>query len=160
MSILYATQRKRWHLLQSAPAGSSSPSCHSDNPVQLACLIQQLRADCPGRFLSALQAVHTLEDVGDSELPALAGGEVLRTTKIINKEVRAASRVAKTGMERLRDALTTVSSVQHHHIHFFSMQPVGVVEMLMSSLPLHPYAASHTKLSSNITCAFTVHASA
>lgn len=87
--------------------------------MQLACLIQQLRADCPGRFLSALQAVHTLEDVGDSELPALAGGEVLRTTKIINKEVRAASRVAKTGMERLRDALTTVSSVhrQHHHTH-------------------------------------------
>ena len=94
-------------------------SCHSDNPVQLACLTQQVRANDPGTSLSALQAVHTLEDVGDSELPALAGGEVLRTIKIINKEVRAASRVAKTGMERLRDALTTVSSVhcQYNHIH-------------------------------------------
>ena len=57
--------------------------------------------------------MHTLEDVGDSELPALAGGEVLRTIKIINKEVRTASKVAKTGMERLRDALTTVSSEKH-----------------------------------------------
>lgn len=57
-----------------------------------------------------LQAVHTLEDVGDSELPALAGGEVLRTVKIINKEVRLASKVARTGMDRLREALTTVSS--------------------------------------------------
>lgn len=55
--------------------------------------------------------MHTLEDVGDSELPALAGGEVLRTVKIINKEVRLASKVAKTGMDRLREALTTVSSI-------------------------------------------------
>ena len=62
--------------------------------------------------LPVLQAVHTLEDVGDSELPALAGGEVLRTVKIINKEVRLASKVARTGMERLREALTTVSCIQ------------------------------------------------
>lgn len=55
--------------------------------------------------------MHTLEDVGDSELPALAGGEVLRTVKIINKEVRLASKVARTGMDRLREALTTVSSI-------------------------------------------------
>ena len=76
----------------------------------------------------ALQAVHTLEDVGDSELPALAGGEVLRTIKIINKEVRTASKVAKTGMERLRDALTTVSSKKHHRQSrtnvFSGVQPV------------------------------------
>lgn len=58
-----------------------------------------------------LQAVHTLEDVGDAELPTLAGGEVLRTVKIINKEVRLASKAARAGMERIRDAITTVSSI-------------------------------------------------
>lgn len=61
--------------------------------------------------LPPLQAVHTLEDVGDSELNALAGGEILRTVKIINKEVRATSKAAKAGCERLRDALITVSTV-------------------------------------------------
>ena len=59
--------------------------------------------------LGAMQAVHTLEDVGDSELPALAGGEVLCTVKIINKEVRLASKVARAGMDRIRDAVMTVS---------------------------------------------------
>lgn len=54
--------------------------------------------------------MHTLEDVGDSELPALAGGEILRTVKIINKEVRVTSKAAKAGCERLKDALISVSS--------------------------------------------------
>ena len=58
-----------------------------------------------------LQAVHILEDVGDTELPSLAGGDVLRTVKIISKEVRLSSKVAKAGMERLCNALTSVSIV-------------------------------------------------
>jgi len=57
-----------------------------------------------------LQAVHILEDVGDTELPSLAGGDVLRTVKIISKEVRLSSKVAKAGMERLCAALTSVST--------------------------------------------------
>lgn len=56
------------------------------------------------------QAVHILEDVGDTELPSLAGGDVLRTVKIISKEVRLSSKVAKAGMERLCAALTSVST--------------------------------------------------
>lgn len=55
-----------------------------------------------------LQAVHVLEDVGDTELPALAGGDILKTVKIINKEVRLASKVARAGMDRLGQALTSV----------------------------------------------------
>lgn len=54
------------------------------------------------------QAVHILEDAGDTELPALAGGDVLRTIKIIGKEVRQSSKVARAGMERLSTALTLV----------------------------------------------------
>ncbi len=57
-----------------------------------------------------LQAVHILEDVGDTELPSLAGGDVLRTVKIISKEVRLSSKLAKAGMERLCNALTSVST--------------------------------------------------
>ena len=49
-----------------------------------------------------------MEDVGDTELLALAGGEILRTVKIINKEVRLASRIARAGADRLIHALTTV----------------------------------------------------
>ena len=56
-----------------------------------------------------MQGVHVLEDVGDTELAALAGGETLRTVKIINKEVRLGSRIAKAGTDRLAHALTTVS---------------------------------------------------
>jgi len=52
--------------------------------------------------------VHVLEDVGNTELPALAGGDVLRTVKIVNQEVRLASKVAKAGMDRLASALTSV----------------------------------------------------
>ena len=54
------------------------------------------------------QGVHVLEDVGDTELLALAGGEILRTVKIINKEVRLASRIARAGADRLIHALTMV----------------------------------------------------
>lgn len=56
-----------------------------------------------------LQGVHALENPGDTELQALAGGDVLKTVKITKLEVRAASKVAKAGMDRLADALTTVS---------------------------------------------------
>ena len=59
-------------------------------------------------FMSLAQGVHVLEDVGDTELLALAGGEILRTVKIINKEVRLASRIARAGADRLIHALTTV----------------------------------------------------
>ncbi|KAL0019528.1 hypothetical protein WJX77_005771 [Trebouxia sp. C0004] len=60
-----------------------------------------------GDLIDVCAAVHILEDVGDTELPSLAGGDVLRTVKIISKEVRLSSKVAKAGMERLYSALTS-----------------------------------------------------
>ncbi|DBB02120.1 TPA: hypothetical protein ACH3X3_011159 [Trebouxia sp. C0006] len=60
-----------------------------------------------GDLIDVCAAVHILEDVGDTELPSLAGGDVLRTVKIISKEVRLSSKVAKAGMERLCAALTS-----------------------------------------------------
>ncbi|DBA74789.1 TPA: hypothetical protein ACH3X2_009311 [Trebouxia sp. C0005] len=63
-----------------------------------------------GDLIDVCAAVHILEDVGDTELPSLAGGDVLRTVKIISKEVRLSSKVAKAGMERLCGALTSTQS--------------------------------------------------
>lgn len=59
-----------------------------------------------GDLMDIVAGVHVLEDVGDTELLALAGGEILRTVKIINKEVRLASRIARAGADRLIHALT------------------------------------------------------
>lgn len=66
--------------------------------------------------------MHALEDPGDTELPALAGGEVLKTIKIVGKELRAGSKVARAGMDRIADALTTVSLLSLHTLPCTTIQ--------------------------------------
>lgn len=59
-------------------------------------------------LVCSAQAVHPLVDPGDSELSALAGGDILKTVKITKKELRVSSKIARAGIDRLAAALTTV----------------------------------------------------
>lgn len=95
--------------------------------------------------------MHALEDPGDSELPALSGGEVLKTLKIVGKEVRLSSKIAKAGMDRLADALTTVRHLASALVSFVQCCIVALVVLLhLSSCISASYGHAHSEKHGNL----------